>query len=127
MALIGLNPSTATEEVDDPTVKRCWKLAKREGFDAFCMLNLFALRSTDPQMLYSAIDPVGSDNDKWLLEITKNAGITIGAWGNHGALNNRGNILKEMIPGLKCLGVNKSGHPKHPLYLRSDVEIFPFL
>lgn len=127
MALVGLNPSTATELADDPTVMRCWKLAKREGFDAFCMLNLFALRSTDPKKLYSTNDPVVSDNDKWLIVISQRAVFTVAAWGTHGAFMNRGETIKKLIPNLKCLGITKEGYPKHPLYMRKDVEIIPYI
>ena len=123
MAVIGLNPSTATELEDDPTVNRCWKLAKREGFDAFCMLNIFALRSTDPQQLYKSADPIGAENDRWIIEVTQQADIVVAAWGVHGAFQYRGRDVRQMILDLKCLGITKHGHPRHPLYLRKDVEI----
>lgn len=126
MALIGLNPSTATESVDDPTVNRCWKLAVREGFDAFCMLNLFGWRDTDPSGLYRTEDPVGADSDEWLLKVTAGASLIVAAWGTHGAYIGRGEEVKRMIPNLKCLGTTKDGHPRHPLYLRKDVQIIPF-
>lgn len=104
MAVIGLNPSTATEMEDDPTVNRCWKLAKREGFDAFCMLNIFALRSTNPQQLYASIDPIGTYNDRWIKEIAHNASIVVAAWGIHGAFKDRGQNIRNLIQNLSCLG-----------------------
>lgn len=126
MAVIGLNPSTATEYEDDQTVNRCWKLAKRDGYDAFCMLNIFALRSTDPQQLYTSPDPVGPDNNRWIQEVAQQADIVVAAWGVHGAFHHRGNQVRQMIPDLKCLGITKHGHPRHPLYLRKDVAIIKF-
>lgn len=126
MAIIGLNPSSATENEDDPTVNRCWKLAKREGYDAFCMLNIFALRSTNPQKLYSSPDPIGVDNDQWIQQVTQQASIVVAAWGVHGAFQQRGKQVREMIPDLKCLGITKYGHPRHPLYLRRDVDVISY-
>jgi len=77
---IGLNPSTADETVDDPTIRRCMGFARSWGFGWLVMLNLFAFRSTDPRALKTAHDPVGQDNDAFLRTYTKNAGIIIAAW-----------------------------------------------
>ena len=126
MAVIGLNPSTATETQDDPTVNRCWKLAKREGYDAFCMLNLFALRSTNPKQLYLSDDPVGIENDYWIHKIASDASVVVAAWGVHGALNSRGCQVAATMRDIKCLGTTKFGHPKHPLYLKKDTLLVPF-
>ena len=46
--LIGLNPSTADEKVDDPTIRRCVNYAKNWGYGGFLMVNLFAYRTTLP-------------------------------------------------------------------------------
>src|SRR5262245_8110763 len=63
LVFIGLNPSTATHERDDPTVRRCIRFAKRDRFAAMVMLNIYAWRSTDPAKLLHTPDPVGPDND----------------------------------------------------------------
>ena len=126
MAVIGLNPSTATEDEDDRTVNRCWKLARRDGYDAFCMLNIFALRSTDPQKLYSTPNPIGEENNHWIQEVAQQASIVVAAWGVHGAFLDRGRHVREMLSDLNCLGITKHGYPKHPLYLRSDVAVIPY-
>lgn len=123
MALIGLNPSTATEFDDDPTVLRCWKRAQRMGFDAFVMLNAFAWRDTAPENMIAAIEPIGQDNDNWLVRCTSIAEVTIAAWGVHGAHLGRGEAIKQFIPNLMCLGVTKGGHPRHPLYLKNDTPL----
>lgn len=114
---ICLNPSTADEVKNDPTVSRCLNYAKSWGYGSFVMLNAFALRSTDPGNLYGDPDPVGPENDKWILEEIKKASIIIAAWGTHAKLDRRHEKLMDMLPDLFCLGTTKDGYPKHPLYL----------
>ncbi len=119
---IGLNPSTADEANDDPTIRRCMDYTKRWGFDAYVMTNLFAYRETNPEEMKKAEDPVGPYNDRYLLELAKNAGIVIACWGNHGSFLNRATQIKLLIPNLHCLMLTKSGEPGHPLYLKSNLK-----
>lgn len=121
-AFVGLNPSTADEATDDPTIRRCIGFAKDWGYDALAMLNLFAFRATDPRDMKAADDPVGDDNDYWLAKIAAEAGIVVAAWGNHGAHQNRAIAVRVLLPGLHCLRMTKAGHPEHPLYLAGDLE-----
>lgn len=81
-----LNPSTADETKNDPTVERCERRARTMGFGGLVVANLFALRSTDPKALYSHPDPVGEINDLAILSAAVNAGIIICGWGRHGGL-----------------------------------------
>jgi hypothetical protein len=119
---IGLNPSTADEKNDDPTVRRCINFAKSWGFGALCMTNIFAYRATDPRVMKAQADPVGPDNDYWLKEISKGAGLVVAAWGTHGAFMNRGRQVVELLGNLECLDITQGGFPKHPLYVRKDIE-----
>lgn len=59
---IGLNPSTADETRDDPTIRRCIGFAKLWGYGALCMTNLFAFRATKPRDMRQAADPIGPEN-----------------------------------------------------------------
>lgn len=121
---IGLNPSTADEKVNDPTIRRCINYAKRWNFDAMVMLNLFAFRATDPADMQCEIDPVGPDNDLWIRAATDGA-FVVCCWGAHGSHLSRSTQVLELIPKTQsvfCLGLTKSGEPKHPLYLRSDLN-----
>jgi hypothetical protein len=116
-----LNPSTADEEHNDPTVTRCCHYAKDWGYDGCIVTNIFGLRSTDPHALLEADDPVGQDNDEHILDVARNAGIVIAAWGAWGKIRNRGlsiasHLSRAGVP-LHCLGRTKEGHPRHPLYL----------
>jgi hypothetical protein len=45
VAFIGLNPSTADETHDDPTVRRCIGFARCWDFGGLIMLNAFAFQS----------------------------------------------------------------------------------
>lgn len=120
---IGLNPSTADETTDDPTIRRCIQFAKDWGFGALCMTNIFAFRATDPYAMLQAKDPIGQDNNAWLTAIASQADMIVCAWGAWGTHLNRGNAVLKLLAGttaaskIYCLGKTRGGHPKHPLYL----------
>ena len=114
---IGLNPSTADETNDDPTIRRCIKFAQDWGYGAICMTNLFAFRATDPKVMKCANDPVGPANDDILIKSANKASAIIAAWGVHGSHLGRDKKIMRMIPFIGCLGVTKDGFPRHPLYL----------
>lgn len=121
---IGLNPSTATETVDDNTVRRCTRFAQSFGYDSMCMTNLFGLRSTDPKGLRDVADPIGPDNDRWLVEIANGAAMIIAAWGTHGAFMGREEAVLEILRpnNLHVLQLTQGGRPHHPLYLRTETK-----
>ena len=124
---IGLNPSTADEFRDDHTIRRCVGFARRWGFDAICMTNLFAFRATDPMVMKTVIEPVGIDNDKWLLEIAESASLVVAAWGTHGRYLDRDARVKELLRHrLFCLGKTNNGFPLHPARLPNDLKPVPF-
>ena len=122
MVFIGLNPSTADARIDDPTIRRCMSFAKLWGYGGMVMLNLFALRATNPRELCQADDPVGPDNDRWLTKHIHTSELVVAAWGNHGTLNERCGQVVTMFPQLTCLGLTKANQPKHPLYLPKTAE-----
>ncbi len=113
---VGLNPSTADEHNDDPTLIRCMNFAKTWGYGGVCMANLFAFRATAPADMKAATDPIGKQNNVWLKKLAKEAGVVIAAWGNDGSYLSRSAEVKAMLPELHCLKHNKSGEPAHPLY-----------
>jgi hypothetical protein len=116
-----LNPSTATEVQNDPTVERCERRARALGFGSFTVTNIFAWRDTDPRNMKAAADPIGPANDSAILEASRAADQIIAAWGTHGAHLSRGAavkaLLKDLSKPLYHLGLSKAGHPKHPLYI----------
>lgn len=118
---IMLNPSTATETQNDPTVERCERRARALGFGAFRVTNIFAWRDTDPKKMRAAAEPVGPENDAAILEGCHWADQILCAWGTHGAHLERGAQMTAVLraTGLPLfhLGLSKAGHPKHPLYI----------
>jgi hypothetical protein len=125
---ICLNPSTADETQLDPTLTRILGYSLREGYDGFLMTNLFAWRATDPKDMKAARDPVGPDNDRWLVQCARRCGKVVAAWGSHGAFNQRAAHVCKVLRDfdLVCLARNADGAPSHPLYLKKTLPFLPF-
>jgi hypothetical protein len=121
-----LNPSTATEIQNDPTVERCERRAKALGYGAFKVCNIFAYRSTDPKIMRLQKDPIGPENDKIIIKSANWSNNIICAWGTNGSHLNRGKKIEELLRAknftLTHLGLSKDGHPKHPLYISYSVS-----
>ena len=118
---IMLNPSTATEVQNDPTVERCERRSRALGFGAFRVTNIFAWRDTDPKKLRAVDDPIGSCNDRAIQNGCDWADTTIAAWGTHGGYLKRDRCVKKILLKIEKpifhLGLSRAGHPKHPLYI----------
>ncbi|AUH33556.1 DUF1643 domain-containing protein [Paracoccus tegillarcae] len=116
-----LNPSTATEMANDPTIERCERRARALGFDGLGVVNLFAYRATRPEDLRRAADPVGPLNDDAIRAAALRADRVLCAWGVHGDHLGRAEQVRAALRGLRRpmlhLGLTKAGHPRHPLYV----------
>lgn len=128
---ICLNPSTADEDYNDPTVWRCVNFARDWGYRGVWIGNLFALRATNPAELMSArftrsIDLIGRSNSLVLRQMAARCAKVVYAWGNHGRLLNRGRQVVNMIGPGWCFGVNKTGEPKHPLYQPRNADLIKY-
>ena len=121
VTFVMLNPSTATEIQNDPTVERCERRSRALGFGAFQVCNIFAFRATDPKVMRKAEDPVGPENDTAIRDGSLWSDQVICAWGPHGEFQNRGPevaaLLRATSKPMAHLGLSKAGHPKHPLYI----------
>lgn len=125
LLFVMLNPSTADALVDDPTIGRCVRFARDWGYTELAVVNLFAFRTPDPAVLYACIrdreDPVGPDNDVWILEEARRADLVVCAWGQHGNLGGRDRSVLQILcdAGKRpyVLGVTAEGRPRHPLYM----------
>lgn len=119
---IMLNPSTADAVKNDPTIRRCISFAEREGCTELTVVNLFALRATNPKELQKHLNPIGPKNDLCIEEeVKKHAnGIVIAAWGSNRFAFDRADSVACAFGPFKCLGTNLDGNPRHPLYVKSD-------
>jgi hypothetical protein len=130
-AFVMLNPSTATEVQNDPTVERCERRARVLGFGGFRVTNIFAWRDTDPRLMRAAGDPVGSGNDAAIVAAALWADLVICAWGTHGAHLQRGPQVEALLRAtgrpLTCLGLTREGYPRHPLYVGYARQPEPWL
>ena len=130
VTFVMLNPSTATEVQNDPTVERCERRARALGHGAFCVTNIFAWRDTDPRKMRAAPEPIGPENDAAILAAADWSGNVVCAWGTHGEHLDRGPAVAALLKGsnaaLSHLGLSKAGHPKHPLYIGYAVQPEPW-
>ncbi|WP_422640767.1 DUF1643 domain-containing protein [Streptococcus thermophilus] len=122
-----MNPSTADEKEDNPTINKCISYAKSWGYGKVLMANLFTFRSTDPSILNYVSNPIGSDNDFYLQKSASEADLVIACWGNPGRLLNRDKEVISLISDLYCLKQNKNGTPHHPLYLPKETKPSPYI
>ena len=121
MMFLMLNPSTADENANDPTVERCQRRAKEIGYGGLVVCNLFAYRATQPEDMKRQADPVGPLNDQTILHEAKFADMVVCGWGEHGSHLGRSDAVVSLLHGagvtLHCLRTNRSGQPQHPLYV----------
>ena len=121
-----LNPSTATEVQNDPTVERCERRARTLGYGAFRVCNIFAYRATNPKVMRAQSDPTGAHNDTAIIEAADWSDTIVCAWGTHGEHMDRGSQVEKLLRNqqkpLTHLGLSKAGHPKHPLYIGYKVQ-----
>ena len=125
-SFIGLNPSTADEYQNDPTVSRCMNRAQQMGFKTFIMLNAYGYRATDPKDMKAHPSPVGEENDYWILESCKKSDKIICCWGNHASHLNRSDEIRELLKDFNLFRLGDptaSGEPRHPLYLPKQIEV----
>lgn len=131
------NPSTADAEIDDPTIRKCIGFAKRWGYPGLTVVNLFALRSTDPKAVGRALyaEAVGPENDSAILAACGTAKEVIAAWGCGQHMKGHRDrptkvlkLIRETLPDLRisCLGLSADGSPRHPLMLAYETELQPF-
>jgi hypothetical protein len=127
---IMLNPSTADALADDPTIRRCTSFTKAWGFDGLIVVNLFALRATDPRELARHPDPVGPENDEFIRDSICPWSEVVVAWGANREADRRVTDVMEIITeragGAGCLGVTSAGYPRHPLYVRGNTELVTY-
>ena len=130
LLFILLNPSTATEFKNDPTIARCEKRSQLMGYNAFIICNLFAFRTKSPQIMKSCPDPIGPENNRIIEESLSCVNKVICAWGNNGIHLDRANMVMSMIKSVGTpayhLGLTKLKQPTHPLYIDYNKQPMKF-
>lgn len=123
-----LNPGTADETRNDPTIRRCIGFSERWGYGILEVANLFAFRTSYVKELRRADEPVGPENDEWIQVALQRADKIVLAWGNHGSYKGRSDEVRRLARNVTQpfhLGLNKTGEPRHPLYLPSSTVPLP--
>lgn len=132
LGFIMLNPSTADSYNDDNTIIKCITYAKSWGYGGIIVVNLFAFRSTKPKELLLINNPIGYENNHYLKQMRDLQQI-ICAWGNKPIIQK----LKKKFPNynpledipkdrLYCLQLSKDNIPKHPLYLKKNIQLIKY-
>lgn len=125
-----LNPSTADHTEDDPTIRRCLGFARSWGFGSIEVVNLYALRATQPQVVSTAIKEhgesyaIGPHNDEHLVDACGRCKTIVAAWGAQKFADARAEVVTSLLrahhPNVLCLGLTAARQPRHPLYLAND-------
>ncbi len=123
-----LNPSTATEFEDDPTVRKCQDFSRIWGYDSCRVVNIFGWRSTDPAVLPTIEDPIGPENDFYINEEAMRATRIVCAWGNWGWVCDRSRSVRKLLSPFElwCFAITKSGEPNHPLYIKKTAPLIRY-
>lgn len=129
IGFVMLNPNRADANLNDPTIRRCIGFAQAWGYGGLEVVNLFAYRAKTPQLLKQAKDPIGKDNDRYLITLPQRVEKIVLAWGNWGSLWGRDRAVIQLFDQqeIYCLGQTKAGQPCHPLYLKRDTTLIPVL
>lgn len=130
VAFIMLNPSRADADCDDPTLRACLQFAQRWAYHSMVVVNLFGYCTAHPAELKKVDDPVGPENDHHLMAAVARSHKVVLAWGNEGGLKGRDRTVLNRIQAhaakLTYLQLNRSGQPRHPLYVRRDRPLSPY-
>lgn len=137
LLFVMLNPSTADEHNDDPTIRRCKGFGLCYDCEFIEVINLFAWRATNPLGLVD--QPNGPNNfevAQWHESLEREPWRIVAAWGDSGPtwlkekVRHRIPYLLEAVVDhgriMHALGTTKSGMPRHPLYLKGDAPMEPW-
>jgi len=126
---IMLNPSTADHLRDDPTIRRCVGFCRRWDCGVLHVVNLFAVRATDPRDIREVADPVGPENRKWVCQAAAIGDLVVCGWGTHGSYMDQDLTVLRWIEDCctpLALGVTRGGQPRHPLYVPYAAGLEPY-
>lgn len=125
IAFVGLNPSTANEDRNDPTIRKLISFTSRNGFGGFYMFNLFTIVSPDPSVLTNESDQDCEYNRLMILGLRNDYSELVFCWGSFETFGRDKEMIKA-FPNAKCFRKNKNGSPAHPLYLPKDISLIEY-
>ena len=135
LLFVGLNPSTANGERDDPTLRRLMRFSVTWEYGRLLVCNLFSLVSPHPNDLLGQPDPVGPLNDSTIHTAVRESSMVLAGWGSWPGSVSKDrwpevaervkHVLKSGLLGneIHSLGQNADGSPKHPLYLPRNAKL----
>ena len=129
IVFVMLNPSTADEQKNDPTIRRCMGFARAWKFGSMEVVNLFAYKATNFKDLFNVSDPVGAENNRFIMQALERCSTVVLGWGTRGTLRGRDRQVMSLLAGrndLHCLGITKNGQPRHPLYVKGNACLVSF-
>ena len=124
VGFIMLNPSIADGESNDPTMTRVINFARSWGFDGVIVCNLYAYITPQRELLTQVDDPVGPENEAYVRALVDECSTIVYGWGNDGR---EPQWLRDLVSSPFCLAMNQGGQPKHPLYIRGDAIMIPYV
>ncbi|NOT64672.1 MAG: DUF1643 domain-containing protein [Methylotenera sp.] len=135
ISFLMLNPSTADEMQNDPTIERCQRRAIAMGYGSMIIVNLFPFRMTDSRLLNTVNDLLGDlpEADNCILRAVEISEQTVCGWGKHPLAAPRAKaILQKLIAAnlqhkVMCLQLNADNSPQHPLYIAYSKQPIPFI
>lgn len=128
VCFVMLNPSTADASEDDPTIRRCINFAKSWGYGGIVVVNLFAIRGTNPKVIKEVADPIGALNTHHIVNAAWDCDQVIAAWGAHGSHAGQDKAVLRMLfeRPVFAIKLTAAGHPGHPLYVKGDAPRIPY-
>lgn len=135
ISFLMLNPSTANEVDNDPTIERCQRRAIAMGFGSMIIVNLFPFRMTDSTLLNTIDDLLGdaAEANDCILRAVQASSMTVCGWGKHPLAVLRAQTVLSLLKNanlqykVKCLQLNADQSPQHPLYIAYAKQPIPFV
>ncbi len=125
VAFVGLNPSTANETEDDPTIRKVIGFAKEWGYGGFYMLNLFS-RITPYSNELPHIQLLDKSSDYFLKTFADNSEKIVYCWGKFTIAEARAKEVMNLLGPGWALAINQDGSPRHPLYVPKNTKLIPY-
>jgi hypothetical protein len=126
------NPSKASEQLDDPTLRKVQTYARLWGFGGVSVVNVFPWCATNPKELYQReeTESLVVENLYMIQGEADECDQMICGWGRNGLIDSRSHRVRSWLQKYRrkvfALRLLNDGEPEHPLYLPSRLKPIPF-